>query len=250
MVWVRKSALRDEWSFGHFFKIKNYSTFKDNGSMIHHEDKGKRYWVNGLSLWDQWGAGHCIFCAFFLGLPSCKHEVHTSSDSLEEVGKRVSVLSPLLHASFILKSSQEVYSYASVKSLSRVRFFVSPWPLQHARPPCPSPTLGVYSNSCPSSQWCHPASRLQSFPASGSFQMSTLYIRWQKYWSFSFNISPSNEYSGLISPCSPRGSQESSPTPQFKSINSSTLSFLYSPTLTSAHEYWKNHSFDWMDLCW
>ena len=56
---------------------------------------------------------------------------------------------------------------------------------------------------------------------------------------------------GLVrSPCSPRDSQESSPTPQFKSINSSALSFLYSPTVTSIHDHWKNHSFDWMDLCW
>ena len=82
---------------------------------------------------------------------------------------------------------------------------------------------------------------------------SALHIRWSKYWSFSFNISPSNEHSGLISfrmdglvgsPCSPRDSQESSPTPQFKSINSSALSFLYSPTLTSMHDHWKNHSLD------
>ena len=74
-------------------------------------------------------------------------------------------------------------------------------------------------------------------------------IRWPKYWSFIFSISPSNEYSGLISfnrqvgsPCSPRDSQESPPTPQFKSINSSALSFLYSLTLTSIHDYWKNHT--------
>ena len=80
---------------------------------------------------------------------------------------------------------------------------------------------------------------------------STLCMRWPKYWSLSFNISPSNEHPGLISfrmdfgsPCSPRDSQESSPTPQFKSINSSALSFLYSPTLTSIHDYWKNHSLD------
>ena len=82
---------------------------------------------------------------------------------------------------------------------------------------------------------------------------SVLCIWWPKYWSFSFSISPSNEYSGLISfrmnclnllPCSPRGSQESSPTPQFKSINSSVLSFLCSPTLPSIHDYWKNHSCD------
>ena len=82
---------------------------------------------------------------------------------------------------------------------------------------------------------------------------SVLHIRWPKYWSFSFNISPSNEYSGLISfrmnglvssPCSPRDPQETSPTPRFKNINSVALSFLYGPNLTSIHDYWKNHSFD------
>ena len=96
------------------------------------------------------------------------------------------------------------------------------WPhgLQHARHPCPSPSPAlitishlsspwVYSNSCPLSQWCNPTISFsvipfsfcpQSFPVSGSFQMSqALCIRWPKYWSFSFNISPSNEYLGLIS---------------------------------------------------
>ena len=58
-------------------------------------------------------------------------------------------------------------------------------------------------------------------------------------------------HNGLVgSPCSPRDSQESSPTPQFKSINSLALSFLHSPTLTSIHDYWKNHSLNYMDLCW
>ena len=79
---------------------------------------------------------------------------------------------------------------------------------------------------------------------------SVLCIRWPKYWRFSFSISPSNEYSGLISfrmdwldlLNNPWDSEESSPTPQFKSINSSVLSFLYSPTLTSIHDHWKNHS--------
>ena len=80
--------------------------------------------------------------------------------------------------------------------------------LQHTRPPCPSPTHGVHSNSCPSSWWCHPtisssvisfSSRLQSFPASGSFQMSQLFTSGgQSIRSFSFNISPSNEHLGLI----------------------------------------------------
>ena len=89
-----------------------------------------------------------------------------------------------------------------------------PHELQHARPPCPSPTPGVYSNSCPLSRWCHPtisfsvvpfSSHLQSFPIRvfPSIRVfsneSVLRIRWQKYWSFSFSISPSNDYSGLIS---------------------------------------------------
>ena len=81
------------------------------------------------------------------------------------------------------------------------------------------------------------------FPSIRSFQNdSVLCLRWPKYWSFSFSISPSNEYSGLISfstDNSSRDSQESSLTPQFKIINSSSLSFLYSPTLTSIHDYWK-----------
>ena len=79
--------------------------------------------------------------------------------------------------------------------------------LQNARLPCLSPNPGTCSNSCTSSLWCHPMissfvipfSGLQFFPASRSFPESVIRIRWPKYWSFSFTISPSNEYSGLIS---------------------------------------------------
>ena len=98
----------------------------------------------------------------------------------------------------------------------------------------------------------HPLLLLPSiFPSIRVFSKeSVLRIRWPKYWSFS--ISPSNEYSGLISfrmdwfdlpPCT-MDSQESSPTTQFKCIHSLVFSLLYSPTLTSIHDYWKNHSFD------
>ena len=79
---------------------------------------------------------------------------------------------------------------------------------------------------------------------------SALHIRWPKYWSFSFSISPSmniQDWSPLGwvgSPRSPRDPQESSPTPHFKNINSLALSFLYSPTLTSIHDHWKNHRLD------
>ena len=73
----------------------------------------------------------------------------------------------------------------------------------------------------------------------------TLRIRWPKYWRFIFSISPSSEYSGLIFFRTDwLDSQESPPTPQFKSINSSALSFVYSPILTSIRDSWKNHSFD------
>ena len=83
------------------------------------------------------------------------------------------------------------------------------------------------------------------------FNESALHIRWPKYWTFSFNIRPSNEYLGLISfridyfaLLAVQGTLKSSPTSQFKSINSSALSLLYVPTLASIRDYWKNHSFD------
>ena len=120
---------------------------------------------------------------------------------------------------------------------------------QHARPPCPSPTPGVHSDSCPSSQWCHPAisslvipffSCPQSLPASESFPMSQLFTWGGQSTEVSALASflPKNPRADLLqnglvgSPCSPRDSQESSPTPQFKSINSSVLSFLHSPTIS------------------
>ena len=105
---------------------------------------------------------------------------------------------------------------------------------------------------------CHPLLLLPLiFPSIRVFSNeSALHIRWPEYWSFS--ISPSNEYSGLIffridcsrSPCSPRDSQEFSPTPQFKIMSSLALSLLCGPTLISVHDYWKNHNLDYTDLCW
>ena len=138
---------------------------------------------------------------------------------------------------------------------------------QHARPPCLSPTPGACSNSRPLSQWCHPtiSSSVIPFsscplcsPASESFQMSQLFASGGQNTgvSASASVLPMNtqDWSPLGwtggSPCSPRDSQKSSPTPQLKSINSSVLSFLYGPTLTFTHDYWKNHSFDYTDLCW
>ena len=132
--------------------------------------------------------------------------------------------------------------------------------LKHARPPCPSPTPGVYSNSCPLPMLpsnhlilCRPLLLPLIFPSiRGFWNESNLCIRWAKYWSFSFSISPSNEHPGLISFRMDwsyllevqRTLKSLSPTPQFKSISSLALSFLYSPTPTSIHDFWKNHSFN------
>ena len=148
---------------------------------------------------------------------------------------------------------QLLASLALVQSLSRVQLFVNPWtaacrffPVLHCLPefaqthmpsnhlilcrfllflPSILPSIRIFSNEF------------------------ALRIKWPKSWSFS--ISSSSEYPGLISfkincfgLCCPRNSQESSPAPQFGSINSSALTFLYGPTLASIHDYWKNHSFD------
>ena len=137
--------------------------------------------------------------------------------------------------------------------------------LQHARPPCPSPTPKACSNSCPLSLWCHPTisssvipffSCLQSFPASRSFSSdSVLHIRWLKYWSLSFNIHPCNEYSGLISfrmdwldLFAVQGTLKS--LLQYHSSKSSVLQCSAFFMVQLSHDSWKNHSLDYIDLHW
>ena len=138
-----------------------------------------------------------------------------------------------------------------------------PHELQHARLPCPSPTPRVYSNSYPLSRWCHPtiSSSVVPFsscprPLPASIRVfsneSALHIRRPKCWSFSFNISPTNEHPGLISFrmnwlnfLAVQGTLKS--LLQHHSSKVSILqhsAFFYSTTLTSIHDYWKNHSFD------
>jgi len=154
----------------------------------------------------------------------------------------------------VLKNVWLIRSVSSVQSLSRISLWPHGW--QHARRPCPSPTPRTCSDSGPSSQWRHPtisssvipfsssvvrfSSCLQSFPASESFPMSQLFAWGGQSTGVSALASflPKNTQdwfslglTGLM--CSPRDSQESSLTPQFKSINSSVFSFLYGPILTS-----------------
>ena len=116
--------------------------------------------------------------------------------------KEMQIKTTMIYHSVSIRMAQFSQFSCSVMSHS-----LRPHGLQHARLPCPLPTTGAYSNLCPLSRWCHPtisssavpfSSWLQFFPASGSFPVSWFKFRWSKYWSFSFSISPSNEYSGLI----------------------------------------------------
>ena len=166
-------------------------------------------------------------------------------------------------------------SVSSVQSLSRVQLFATPWTA------APQASLSITNSQSllklvfiksvmPSNHLivCRPLLLLPSiFPSIRIFFNESVLIRWPKYWSFSFSISPSNEYSGLIffrmawldllavqgtlkSLLQHHSSKASVIQYSAYCINSSILSFLYGPTLTSIHDYWNNHSFNYLDLCW
>ena len=157
-------------------------------------------------------------------------------------------------------SSSSCLCFSSVQSLNRVWLFVTLWSAAHQAYLSITNSQSLIKLMSIESVMpfnhpilCHPLLFLLSiFPSIRVFSNeSAIHMRWPKYWSFSFSISPSNEHPGLISfrmdwldLLAVQDSQESSPTPQFKSINSSVLSFLYSPTLTSIHDHWKNQSLD------
>ena len=158
-----------------------------------------------------------------------------------------------------------MYVFVVAQLLSHVWLFVTPWTAAYRA----SLSLTISWNLpkftfielvIPSYHLilCRPLLLLPSiFPCMRVFSiLLALHIRWQGYWSFSFSISPSSIYSGVISfsvdwfdllPV--QGTLKSSPVPQFKSISSLALSLLYGPTFIFVHNYWKNHSFDYMDLC-
>ena len=148
-----------------------------------------------------------------------------------------------------------------VQSLNSVQLFATPWTETHQSSQSITNfwsflKLTSIESVVPSNHLilCHPLLLLPSIcPSIRVFSNDSVFlIRWPDYWSISFIIGPSNEYfqdwfplwlTGLIS-LQFKGLLESSPTPQFKNVNSSGLSFLYGPVLTSIHDYWKNHSFD------
>ena len=146
--------------------------------------------------------------------------------------------------------------YSSVQALSGVRLFATPWIAAHQASlsitnsrSLPKP-MSIES-VMPSSHLilCRPLLLLPPIPPSirvfSSHQVAKVLEFQRQHQSFQWTPRTDLLYDGLIgSPCSPRDFQESSPTPQFKSINSSALNFLHSPTLTSIHDHWKNHSLD------
>ena len=170
-----------------------------------------------------------------------------------------------IYKEYILKRNKQIiwgkviFFWVSVQSLIRVWLFMTPWTetgqaylsitnsesllkLMSIESVMPSNHLILY---------CPLLLSPSIFPSIRVFSSEAVLIRWPKYWSFSISISPSNEYSGLISfrmdwldLLAVQGTLKSSPTPQFKSVNSSALSFLYSPTLTSIYDHRKNQSLD------
>ena len=146
-------------------------------------------------------------------------------------------------------------------SRSVVSDSLQPHGLQHARPPCPSPTPEAYPNSCPLSRWCHPtisssavpfSSCPQSFPASRSFPVSQIVASGSQSIGVSGSTSVISmntqdwsllRWTGWISLQS-KGFSRVFSNATVQSINSLALSFLHSPTLTSIHDHWKNHSLD------
>ena len=160
-----------------------------------------------LSQWlntgDQWTASDLQMCLFsLLTSPPSPSLFIASHSCLGHIPLSLQYLITLCSALWMGWNISSVqFSHSVVSDSSR------PHEPQHTRPPCPSPTPGVYPNSCPLSWWCHPTiSSVSPSPPAFNFpnicvfsNESALCIRWPKYWSFTFNISPSNEHPGLIS---------------------------------------------------
>ena len=219
-----------------------------------HSPRGTKSAASGLST-KKLG---CTLCSWipkcppwnsvFLPVPKCKNQ---------KAPQKYNIMPTLFTINF---------QFSSVQSLSRVWLFVTPWIAAHQASLSITNSQSLFKLMhielvMPSSHpiLCRPLLLLPSIPPSIRVlsNESTLRMRWPKYWELqlqhkSFQWTPKTDLQdGLVgSPCSPRDSQESSPTSQFKSINSSKLSFLHSTTLTSIHDHWKNHSLDQMDLCW
>ena len=179
-------------------------------------DQNHNFWVSSIGSWILYPLSH-------LGSLNNSNQFSSVAQSCPTLCDPMNCSMPGLPVHHQLPEFTQIH-------IHRVSDAIQPsHPLSSPLPPAPiPPSIKVFSNE------------------------STLRMRWPKYWSFSFSINSFQRnprvdllQNGLVgSPCSPRDSQESSPTPQFKSINSSALSLLLSPTLTSTHDHRKNHSLD------
>ena len=155
----------------------------------------------------------------------------SSVQSLSHVQLFVTTLTEALQASLSIPNSQSLLKLMSIKLVMPYNHLILCRPLLHLASIFPS--IRIFSN------------------VSTSHQVTKVLEFQLQHQSFKSIFRTDFLQDGMVgSPCSPRDSQEVSTTPQFKSINSSPLSFLYSPTLTSIHDYWKNYRLDQMDLCW
>ena len=222
-----------------------------------------------LCPWDSPGKNTGVGCHFLLQCVKVKVKVKSLSRvrlfatpwtaayqaspsmgfSRQEYWSGVPLTSPIMLALPNYKTVKNQFS-----SVTQLCPTLRPHGLQYARLPYPSPTPGACSNSCPSHQWCHPtmlssvipfSSCLQSFPASGSFLMSQVFASGGQVLELqlqrqSFQWIFRTDFLSDWSPCTPRDSQESSPTAQFKTINSLVLSFLYGLNRTNVWTVWQN----------
>ena len=218
------------WYLGYFHVV--------HGIIRVGHDLGTKQWELNVchckEHYDQHLATIIIFRPGFLpdicqGVRLMDHSVQFSS-VLNRVGLFATPWTAACQASLSITNSRSSLKLTSIESVMPSSHLILCRPLYHL-PPIP-PSIRVFSNE------------------------SALCIRWPKYWSLSFNISPSNEHRGLIpfrmdllDLPAVQGTLQSSPTPQFKSINSSVLSLLHSPTLTSIPDYWRNHCLDCCCYC-
>ena len=155
---------------------------------------------------------YLLHCRWVLYLLSCQWSpsAHVFAAGSEKKKKMMRILKrfrDIWKFSLLVYSRRKLNRDFNVISVSGVSDSLWPHGLQYTRPPCPSPTPRACSNSCPSSRWCHPTISSSVVPFFPTFNLSqcqclsneSVHIRWPKDWSFSFSISPSNEYSGLIS---------------------------------------------------
>ena len=263
--------------FGHLMR-RAISCLEGKGA-TEDEKVGWHHWLNGHEFeqtpGDSEGQGSLACCSPWGHKESAMTEQLNDNQRVSWMKDKISTLSTCLfnilfdnvNGAVFLISFLECSLLVLLFSHSVVADSLQPHGLQHARLPCPLPTPGACSNACPLSQWCHPtisssvvpfSSCPQSFPASRSFLMSQFFPSGgQSVGASTSASSPSNEYLGLISfridwfdVLAVQGTLKSLLQDHSSKASILWCSAFFMVQLTSVHDYWKNHRFDYKDLCW